>query len=160
MCYNVYNDRSWSGMAIFLVQHFNHTLVIFRQLLIFFRLPDATWKSPVWSKCCKNKNYTRGQELFVKEALHGQMTPSEEYFNKDWVLVVDYCDEEAGREEQSSLTFDLQWHVPSIVHGSACSHFFTFTLTTTGALSRNVGKLFFELKLVTDYLPLHLELGL
>ena len=27
------------------------------------------------------------------------------------------CDEEAGREEQSSLTFDLQWRVSSVVHG-------------------------------------------
>ena len=33
-----------------------------------------------------------------------------------WLL--DHCDEEAGREEQSSPTFDLQWHVSSIVHGS------------------------------------------
>ena len=44
----------------------------------------------------------------VKEALHFQMTPSEECFN--WLL--DHCDEEAGKEEQSSLTFDLQRHVP------------------------------------------------
>ena len=39
-----------------------------------------------------------------------QITPSEECFNRDglgspWLL--DHCDEEAGREEQSSLTFDL-----------------------------------------------------
>ena len=53
----------------------------------------------------------RGQELLLKEALHIQMTPSEEHFNRDgglaspWLL--DRCDEEAGREEQSSPTFDL-----------------------------------------------------
>jgi len=54
----------------------------------------------------------RGQELLLKEALHIQMTPQEERFNRDgglgspWLL--DRCDEEAGREEQSSPTFDLQ----------------------------------------------------
>ena len=54
----------------------------------------------------------RGQELLLKEALHIQMTPSEERFNRDGELEVpwllDRCDEEAGREEQSSPTFDLQ----------------------------------------------------
>ena len=53
----------------------------------------------------------RGQELLLKEALHIQMTPSEERFNQDGGLEVpgllDRCDEEAGREEQSSPTFDL-----------------------------------------------------
>ena len=39
------------------------------------------------------------------EALHIQMTPVEERFNRDGGLE---CDEEAGREEQSSPTFDLQ----------------------------------------------------
>ena len=48
----------------------------------------------------------RGQELLVKEALHIQMTPSEEHFRSPWLL--DHCDEEAGREEKSSPTFDLQ----------------------------------------------------
>ena len=49
----------------------------------------------------------RGQELLVKEALHIQMTPSEECFNRDGGLEVPGCwtsDEEAGREEQSSPT--------------------------------------------------------
>ena len=65
----------------------------------------------------------RGQELLVKEALHIQMTPSEKRFNRDgglevpgcWKFLVagspwllDRCDEEAGREEQSLPTFDLQ----------------------------------------------------
>ena len=56
-------------------------------------------------------DYGREQEVLVKEALHIQMTPSEECFNRDgrlevpWLL--DHCDEEAGREEQSLLTFDL-----------------------------------------------------
>ena len=49
---------------------------------------------------------SRGQELLLKEALHIQMTPSEEHFNRDGGL--DRCDEEAGREEQSSPTFDLR----------------------------------------------------
>ena len=58
-------------------------------------------------------DHGRGQELLVKEALHIQMTPVEERLNRDgglevptWLL--DRCDEEAGREEQSSPTFDLQ----------------------------------------------------
>ena len=38
------------------------------------------------------------------------------------------------------------------LNSSACSHFFTFALMTTGAFSRNVGKLFSELKLVTNSL--------
>ena len=56
-------------------------------------------------------DHGRGQEL-LKEALHIQMTPVEERFNRDgglgspWLL--DRCDEEAGREKQSSSTFDLQ----------------------------------------------------
>ena len=33
-----------------------------------------------------------------------------------------------------------------------CLHLFTFALMVTGAFSRNVGKLFSELKLVTDNL--------
>ena len=37
-----------------------------------------------------------------------------------------------------------------------CEQTFTFALMTTGAFSRNVGKLFSELKFVTDNLPLHL----
>ena len=46
-------------------------------------------------------DHGRGQELFVKEALHIQMTPSEERFNQvrglevPWLL--DCCDEGAGR---------------------------------------------------------------
>ena len=54
-------------------------------------------------------DHGRGQELLLKEALHIQRTPSEERFNQDedwWLL--DHLDEEAGREEQSSLSFDLQ----------------------------------------------------
>ena len=33
-----------------------------------------------------------------------------------------------------------------------CLHFFTFALMRTGAFSKNIGKLFSELKLVTDNL--------
>ena len=33
---------------------------------------------------------------------------------EDWLM---RCDEETGREEQSLLTFDFQWHVSSVVHG-------------------------------------------
>ena len=50
-----------------------------------------------------------------------------------WLLY--HCDEEAGREEQSSLTFDLQAHVSSVVNSSVCTSF-TFTLMMTGALSQ------------------------
>ena len=54
---------------------------------------------------------------FQEKALHNQMTPSEECCNRDrssWLL--DHCDEEAGRKEQSSPTFDLQCCVSSEVH--------------------------------------------
>ena len=36
------------------------------------------------------------------------------------------------------------------INGNVCSHFITFALITTGAFSRNVGKLFSKLKLITD----------
>ena len=39
-----------------------------------------------------------------------------------------------------------------VLNSNVCSHFFTFALMTTGAFSQNVGKLFSELKLVTDNL--------
>ena len=42
------------------------------------------------------------------------------------------------------------------MNSSVCSHFFIFALVMTGAFSRNVGKSFSELKLVTNNLPLHL----
>ena len=54
-------------------------------------------------------DHGRGGELLVNKALHIQMTPAEESFNRDgspWLL--DCCDEEPGREEQSSPAFDLQ----------------------------------------------------
>ena len=58
-------------------------------------------------------DHGREQEVLVKDALHIQMTPSEEHFNRDgrlevpaWLL--DHCDEQAGREEQYLLTFHLQ----------------------------------------------------
>ena len=74
-----------------------------------------------------------------------------------WLL--DCCDEEAGREEQTSPTFDLQCHVSSVVHGFKIAMFvhtsFTFALMTTGAFSGNICKLFSELKLVTDNLSLY-----
>ena len=38
------------------------------------------------------------------------------------------------------------------INSNVCLHLFTFTLMMTGAFSRNVGKLFSELKLVTDNL--------
>jgi len=70
---------------------------------------------------------------------------------KSWFL--DHCDEEAGREEQCSSTFDLQWCVSSVVHAiksSVC--FILLHFLPNGAFSRNVGKLFSKLKLVTDNL--------
>ena len=54
-------------------------------------------------------DHGRGGELLVNKALHIQMTPAEESFNRDgspWLP--DCCDEEPGREEQSSPAFDLQ----------------------------------------------------
>ena len=37
--------------------------------------------------------------------------------NSTHLLSISYCDEEAGREEQSSPTFDLWWCVSSVVYG-------------------------------------------
>ena len=53
-------------------------------------------------------DHDREQEINAKEALHIQMTPTEECFKRDRELVAGVCDEETGREEQSSLIFDLQ----------------------------------------------------
>ena len=39
-----------------------------------------------------------------------------------------------------------------VINRNICSHLFTFALMMTGAISRNVGKLFSELKFVTDNL--------
>ena len=47
----------------------------------------------------------------------------EKHFNWDGGLVAELLWVQAGREEQSLLTFDLQWRVSSVVHGS---HFFHF----------------------------------
>ena len=38
------------------------------------------------------------------------------------------------------------------INSNVCLHLFTFALMTTGAFSQNVGKLFSELKLVTNNL--------
>ena len=64
----------------------------------------------------------RGQELLVKEAMNiGPYDTLRKALwpkwrtGSDWLL--DRCDEEVGSEEPSSLTFDLQWHVSSIVYG-------------------------------------------
>ena len=62
-------------------------------------------------------DHGRGKELLVKEALHIQMTPLEKYFNRDGGLEVPGCWAAVMREEQSSLTFDLQRCVSSAVHG-------------------------------------------
>ena len=87
-------------------------------------------------------DHGREQELLVKEALHNQMTPAEEHFDRDgglgspWFL--DRCDEEAGREEQSSPMFDLQRCISSnawLYNSNVCSHLFTFALMMTGAFS-------------------------
>ena len=63
-------------------------------------------------------DHGRGQELLVKEALHIQMILSEERFNRDGGLEVPGCwTTVMRREEQSSLTFDFQLRVSSVVHG-------------------------------------------
>ena len=75
----------------------------------------------------------------VKEALHIQMHDAiggalqlRWMIGSPWLLV--RCDEEAGRiEDQSSLTFDLHWHVSSVI--MAINSSFTFVLMTTGAFS-------------------------
>ena len=57
-------------------------------------------------------DHGRGQELLVKEALHHPDDILRRVLQMRWrtrnLWLLDHCDEEAGRKEQSSLTFDLQ----------------------------------------------------
>jgi len=55
-----------------------------------------------------------------------------------WLLY--HCDEEAGREEQSSLTFDLQAHVSSVVNSNVCSHFLHFHPDDDWSTQSNIPK--------------------
>ena len=43
-----------------------------------------------------------------------------------------------------------------VINSNVCSHFFPYRLTMTGAISRNVSKIFSSLKLVADNLSLYL----
>jgi len=43
-----------------------------------------------------------------------------------------------------------------VINSNVCSHFFHFSLTMTGAISRNVGKIFSSLKSVADNLSFYL----
>ena len=70
-------------------------------------------------------------------------------------MAIASCDEEGGREEQSLPTFDLQWHVSSVVHGYKYQCLFAPLHFCPGAFNWNVSKFFSELKLVTDNLSLH-----
>jgi len=66
-----------------------------------------TWENHhpiVWEKTSMLDRARGQRELLLKEALHFQMTPVKECFNRDRGL--DHIDE-TGRGEQSSLTFDL-----------------------------------------------------
>ena len=57
-------------------------------------------------------DHSRGQELLVKEVLHNPDDTLRGMLQMRWRTgspwLLDHCDEEAGREEQSSPTFDLQ----------------------------------------------------
>ena len=98
-------------------------------------------------------DHGRGQELLVKEALHIQMAPSEECFNWDGGLEVPSCwtavmRSQGGRSTPHRPLTSNDVYPQQCMAINVCSHFFTFALTTTGAFSRNVGKLFSELKLL------------
>ena len=62
--------------------------------------------------------------------------------------LLDHIDEETGREEQSSPTFDLHWHPVMYPHHCMTikklmfSHYFYFSLMITEACSQNVSKVF------------------
>jgi len=73
---------------------------------------EHAWAHPIcWKETTYVLDHDRRQELLVKEALHIHITPAEERINRDggpespWLL--DRCDEETGREEQFSPTFNL-----------------------------------------------------
>ena len=51
-------------------------------------------------------DHGRGQDLLVKDALHIQMTALQPKWRNGSPWLLDRCDEEAGREEQSSSIFD------------------------------------------------------
>lgn len=71
----------------------------------------ACVKNLVWNKTTISLekelmlDHGRGKELLVKEAL--PIILEEEHFN--WDRGLDHSDEKARREEQSLLTFDLEW---------------------------------------------------
>ena len=75
---------------------------------------DHAWENyhPIHWEETTVLDHDRGQKLLVKEALHIQMTPSEEHFNRDGGMEVHGCwtavMRRQGREEQCSSTFDLQ----------------------------------------------------
>ena len=84
---------------------------------------------------------SEGGPAHLDDTFRGALQPR---WRTEWSWLLDCCDEETGREEQS-LTSNGVYH-------NVCSHFFTFALITTRALSRKISKLISELKLVTDNL--------
>ena len=94
-------------------------------------------------------DHGRGQELLVKEALHIQMTPSEEHFNWDGELDVPGCwiavmrRQEGETNPHQPVTSNVMYPQQCMAtNSSVCLHLFTFTLMTTGTFSRNISKLF------------------
>ena len=101
-------------------------------------------------------DHGRGQKLLAKEALHIQMTPVEERFNRDGGLEVPGCwtavmRRQGGRSNpHRPLTFN---DVSSVVQiATLFRTSFTFALMTTGAFSRNVGKVIFRTQVGNRYL--------
>ena len=75
---------------------------------------------------------------------HGRALKSRWRTWSPWLL---HCDEEAEREEQSSPTFDLQWHVSSVVYGYKWQRLFAlFSLSPWWQLEHSV-------KMSASYLP-------
>ena len=117
-------------------------------------------------------NHGREQNLLVNEALYTQMTPLKEHFNQDsdanshafgvrlmHTLSI-YSHSNAWKPKSHThikvILNARPHHVSSVVHGykQQCfvmdSQLFTFALMTTGAFTRNIGKVFSKLKLVTN----------
>ena len=68
-----------------------------------------------WARETTVLDHGRGQEPLVKDKSRWWRRPCTFRWHSQRNLQPRCCDEEAGREEQSSPTFDLQWQYPQLV---------------------------------------------
>ena len=76
---------------------------------------------------------------------------------EDWKFLVDRSNEEARREEQSLLTFDV--HTQYVMHGySVCSYFFTLPDDNWSSYSVKTSAKVFDCKWVSENLLFYLAM--